>query len=109
MLFWRGVFWALFATFTAAVLLWPVAVYETFGLPAMYAAIFLLFLLYLWTERRKPVYFDDGDLFMLGGDSRPVLPPPGERALPPPGPRQITRSQRSALPGAERIMVQCLR
>jgi hypothetical protein len=39
--------------------------------PGTSIAIFLLFMLYLWTKRRKPVYFD-GDPFALGGRSASI-------------------------------------
>ena len=99
-LLWRAVFWVCFAAFVGGIIFGVLAVGEAFGLRAMYAAIFLLFLLCIRLERRTPVYFDDGDPFMLGGDK--ALPPPGTQALPAPGPRQITRSHRPALPGPKK-------
>jgi hypothetical protein len=76
MLFWRGVVWVFFTTFVGGILFGIVAVYETFGLPAMWIAVFLLYLLYLWTEHRKPIYFGDGYDMLWLGDRKPSLPPP---------------------------------
>jgi hypothetical protein len=54
---WRAaVFWIVFYAATGAVLLGVVAVGEEFALLAMIGAIFLLYLVYLWQERRKPIY-----------------------------------------------------
>jgi hypothetical protein len=106
MAFWRGVFWVCFYVATGAVLLGVVAVYNMFGMAAMYAVVFLIVLLAIWTERRRPIYFGDGSEFGLdlGGDT-PTLPPPGKQALPAPGAPQISMSkpalttrQRPALP-----------
>jgi hypothetical protein len=99
---WRAaVFWVVFYAATGTVLLGVVEVYNEFGLPAMYGAVLVLFLLCVWMERRRPVYLDDGDPFMLGGD-RQALPSPGKKALPGPGAPRITRSQRPALPGPKK-------
>jgi hypothetical protein len=99
MLFWRGALWVCSTIFIGAIFLGLVAVYETFGLPAMWMAVFLLYLLYLWTEHRKPIYFGDGDDMLWLGDRKPALPPPGKQSLPPPGARQVTGPRRPALPG----------
>jgi hypothetical protein len=87
-----------FTTFTAAILLGIVAVYETFGLPAMWIAVLLLYLLYLWTEHRKPIYFGGGDDMLWLGDRKPTLPPPGKPQLPPPGARQINQANTAITP-----------
>jgi len=98
-IFKRIAFWTYFIAGTGILVGGVAAAGKLFGLPGLIAGIVALYILYLWSERRKPIYFDDGDLLMLGGDSRPALPPPGAQALPAPGPKQITRSQRPALPG----------
>jgi hypothetical protein len=100
-LFRRIVFAIYFVAFVGAGILGVLAVYETCGLPAMYAVIFILFLLCVRLQRRRPVYFE-GDPLVLGGRSPPSLPPPGKRALPPSGRPQIGRSQRPALPDRSR-------
>jgi hypothetical protein len=90
------------------VLLGIAAVGEEFGLGAMGAAVFALYLIYLWQEkRRKPACFEAAP-WWLGND--PALPPPGKRALPPPGKKglpppttpRIGQSQRRALPGPKK-------
>jgi len=58
----------------------------------MYGVIFLLYLLCVRLEGRRPFYFDGGQLGP-GGD--PALPPPGKQALPPQGARQIARSNQA--------------
>jgi hypothetical protein len=98
MLFCRGALWVLFTAPIAAILLGLVAVYNEYGLPAMYGAVALLYLLYLGMQRRSSSYLDARDAF---GNGPPRLPPPGKQRLPARGPRPITRSQRPALPGRE--------
>jgi hypothetical protein len=91
-LFWRGVFWTHYYTAATAGILGVVAIDRSFGLQAMYVVVFLLFLLCIWLERRRPVYFDS-EPFVVGGDS--ALPPPGKQAQPPAGARQITRANQA--------------
>jgi hypothetical protein len=98
MLFWRGVFWVFFTAFVGGILFGIVAVYETFGLPAMWIAVFLLYLLYLWTERRKPIYFGDGYDMLWLGDRKPSLPPPGKPQMRPSGTPQIGRASTPLTP-----------
>jgi hypothetical protein len=86
--------WATIAT----ILLALVAVYNAFGMAALYAGVFLLYLLHLALQCRSSGYFDPGGAF--GGG--PKLPPPGTRALRGPGPPQIGRSRRPALPGPKK-------
>jgi hypothetical protein len=89
MLFCRGALWVLFTAPIAAILLGLVAVYNEYGLPAMYGAVALLYLLYLGMQRGSSGYLDDGSMW-LGGDK--ALPPPGKQRLPRPGPPQIGRA-----------------
>jgi hypothetical protein len=98
MLLWRGVFWVLFTAPIAATLLGLVAVYQQFGVAALWIAVGLLYLLYLAMQRRSSSYLGECSIW-LSGDK--ALPPPGKQRLPARAPTPITRSQRSALPGRE--------
>jgi hypothetical protein len=98
MLFWRGVFWVCSATFIGGILLGLVAVYEQFGMAAMWLAVLLLYLLYLWTEHRKPIYFGGGDDMLWLDGRKPTLPPPGKPQLPPSGAPQIGRASSAVAP-----------
>lgn len=70
-----------------AALLALAAVYNAFGMAALWAAVGLLYLVYLGLERRRgAAYFNPGGVFGGGG---PKLPPPGKQALPPPAAPQI--------------------
>jgi hypothetical protein len=90
-----GILIAAGATIGAA-LLGLVAVYNAFGMAALWGAVGLLYVGYLGLERwRGSAYFDPGDVFGGGG---PALPPPGKRALRAPGRRQIARPTRPTLP-----------
>jgi hypothetical protein len=82
-----------------AALVGLMAIYQSFGMAALWGAVALLFVLHLALQRRGAGYYDPGGAF---GGSGPVLPAPGKQALPGPAPRQITRPQRPALPGAKR-------
>jgi hypothetical protein len=81
--------WATIAT----VLLGLVALYQAFGMAALWGAVGLLFVVHLALQRRGTGYFDPGGSFSGSG---PLLPVPGKQALPVPGPRQIGKSQRPA-------------
>jgi hypothetical protein len=94
---WRALFWVYFVTGTGFMLGGLYAVYLAFGFAAMYACIFILFLVYVRLQRRVPVYFDD-DPIMLGGDPPRSLPPPGRQALPPLGTPQIGRVSTASAP-----------
>jgi hypothetical protein len=83
----------------AAILLGLVAIYNAFGMGALYGGVFLLYLLYLGMRSRGESYLDAGDVFGGGG---PRLPPPGKQRLQAPGPPQIGRSRRPALPGPKK-------
>jgi hypothetical protein len=86
--------WATIAT----ILLGLVAVYNAFGMTALWLAVGLLYVFYFALERRGAACFDLGGAF--GGG--PMLPPPGKQRLPAPGPPQIGRSRRPALPGPKK-------
>jgi hypothetical protein len=94
------VFWGFFYVGCFVLVAGVAAMGELFGPAGAVAAVFVLFVLYIWQQSRAPIYFDDGNVFMLGGDK--ALPPPGKRALQAPAARQISRSQRPALPGPEK-------
>jgi hypothetical protein len=80
-------------SFIAAVLLGLVAVYIEYGVAVFGVAIISLCLVGLLSGRRTQVYCDnDSAPFVLGGDSKQSLPPPGKQALPGPGPEQIGRA-----------------
>jgi hypothetical protein len=81
-----------------AALLGLAALYTQFGLATLWAAVGLIYLVYLALQRRGAAYLDPGGGF---SGSRPVLPAPG-RKLPAPGPGQVVRSQRPALPGPKK-------
>jgi hypothetical protein len=72
-----------------------VAVYNAFGMAALWVAVGLLYPICLALERRGAGYFDPSGVFGGGG---PALPAPGKRVLPAPRPRQITMSRRPTLP-----------
>jgi hypothetical protein len=86
----------LVAAFTtiAATLLGLVAVYQKFGLAALWIAVGLLYLLYLGMQRRSSGYLDACDAF---GNGPPRLPPPGKQRLPRPDARQIIGRSNQAL------------
>jgi threonine/homoserine/homoserine lactone efflux protein len=71
----------LVAAFTtiAATLLGLVAVYQQFGLAALWIAVGPLYLLYLGMQRRSSGYLDARDAF---GNGPPRLPPPGKHRAP---------------------------
>jgi hypothetical protein len=92
----------LFLALTTAGLLGVVAVYYEFGLAAMYAVVFLAFLLAVKLERRRPMYTGADSLPELFGGSQPSLPPPGGNAPPTTGAPQIGRAQYRALPGPKK-------
>jgi len=102
MIFQRIAFWTYFIAGTGILVGGVAAAGKLFGLPGLIAGIVALYILYLWSERRKPVYFCDGDDAMMELFGGRALPPPSKRALAPPGPKQITRSQRPALPGPKK-------
>jgi hypothetical protein len=78
-----------------AALLALAAVYNAFGMAALWCAVGLLYLAYLALVRRRgEAYFDPGGAFSSG----PILPAPGKRALQRPGPLQIGRTRQRALP-----------
>jgi hypothetical protein len=85
---------ALFYALTATMIFGVVAVYYTFGLPAMYGIIFIIFMVAIGMERKT----GSAGFAEWFGSRGPVLPPPGKRALPPPGAAQIGHVQRKALP-----------
>ena len=93
----RAVFWVWLYGACGIVCGGLVAVYYLFGIPAMYGVVFLLYLLCVRLEARRPVYLDNWP-FGPGRDpalpppGKPALPPPGARALPPPSRRQIGRA-----------------
>jgi hypothetical protein len=83
-----------------AVLLGLVAVYNAFGMAALWLAVGLMYVIYLGLERRRgAAYFDPGGAF---GNGRPALAPPGKQAPPPLAAPQIGRSRRPALPGPKK-------
>jgi hypothetical protein len=82
----------------AAALMGLLAIYQSFGMAALWGAVGLLFVLHLALQRSGAGYYDPGGAF---GGSGPVLPASGKR-LPAPGPRQIGKSQRPALPGPKK-------
>ena len=102
----RALFWLYFYTATATILFGVVAVYELFGLAAMWIAVAGLFLFYVWLQNRTGGYGcadpEMYDWMGLAPPGNPQLPPPG-KTLPPPHPRQLTRSQSPpALPGSKK-------
>jgi hypothetical protein len=90
-LLWRAFFWLYVTIFITAALLGLVAVYNIFGLPLMYAVVFILFLLCLRLEPRTPSHFE-GEPLVLGGDRPPSPPPPAQPASPAPGTPRLGRS-----------------
>ena len=102
----RALFWLYFYTATATILFGVVAVYELFGVAAMWVAVAALFLFYVWLQNRTGGYGGaDSEMYDWMGvapPGNPQLPPPGTQALPAPGPRQLSMSQRPALPGPKK-------
>jgi hypothetical protein len=86
----RIVFWVRFYIIVFGALIGIMLIGNFFGLAAMAAVVFLLFLCALRMEGSAAVYRGDD---WLG--SEPRLPPPGKQALPPPGARQIARSNQA--------------
>jgi hypothetical protein len=81
---WRHIcFWAYFYISCGIMLGGLVALYDLFGLPAMWLGVAAIYALYLWTLRRTPVYLGEDD-DCLFGSNKPALPPPGKQALPSP-------------------------
>jgi hypothetical protein len=82
----RILFFGFCYTVTALGLIGLMAIYYLFGKGAFFAAAIAIVLFALWREGRRPIYFDAGEVFRIGG----ATPPPGKPALPPPGMRAIT-------------------
>jgi hypothetical protein len=79
-------------TMIASVLLGLAWLYVEYGGALFGVAVVLVCLLGLLSGRRAPVYSDNGEPFILGGDSQP---PPGKQALPSSSTPQIGRSNQA--------------
>jgi hypothetical protein len=85
-----GLFW----TTTAAGLLGLVWIYYTFGLAAMWGAVFLIVIIALQMERRVPVYNNGGPLGF-----GPTLPPSSTPRIGRVRPAVTNNNRRRAMPG----------
>jgi hypothetical protein len=86
-------FWAIFYPVCGVALIGVYAVGFYFGIPAMFGVVFLITVLALRSES-VVIHTDWSD--------QDWLSPPTSKQLPPAGPRQITQTQRRALPGPKK-------
>ena len=102
----RATFWLYFYVGCGIVMGGIVAVGQLFGLPAMAIAVVGVLLFSVWLQNRTGGYGGADpemcDWMGVTPPGNPQLPPPDKRALQAPSVRQITRSQRPALPGPKK-------
>jgi hypothetical protein len=90
----RLTFWIRFYVLCGIILLGVYAVGFYFGIPAMFAVVFLITLAALRQESTGSI--------MAHWAEHDWLSPPTSKQLPPAGPRQITQTQRRAPPGPKK-------
>jgi hypothetical protein len=97
----RMVFYTLVWTIITVACLGLVAIHHYFGITAMWIAVALIYLAYLWLQRQGTPYAGYPDWLYPSGVT--ALPPPSRPALPPPGTRALPAPSRSGNTGRKAI------